>query len=100
MNIDDLALDGGLFILASPVLALRGLYRAARRFAFFNAARTASIPCRCGRPVSLVGMWRCSCRFTYQGHLLRFCPICGQIPRMVRCYGCGLTTKLPEAPDD
>src|SRR6266852_4377385 len=29
-------------------------------------------------------------------HLPRLCPLCGRVPRIVRCYTCGLTTKLPE----
>jgi hypothetical protein len=37
-----------------------------------------------------------ACGFTYRGHLLRVCPICFSLPAMVRCYDCGLTTKLPD----
>jgi hypothetical protein len=47
--------------------------------------------------VSLVGMWRCSCgNHVYRGHLLRLCPVCGTVPVVVRCYRCGVTTKLPD----
>jgi hypothetical protein len=56
-----------------------------------------AIVCECGAAVSLVNVWKCSCGFTYRGHLLRVCPVCKTIPRVVRCYACGVTTKLPEA---
>jgi len=50
----------------------------------------------CGETVSLVGLWRCGCGYTYKGHLLRVCPVCKGLPRMVRCFSCGITVKLPE----
>jgi hypothetical protein len=87
-----------LTIAASPFLLLRGITRLRHHIYFLRIASTAAIACTCGRPIFLVGIWKCSCNYTYRGHLLRHCPICGRIPRMVRCYGCGLTTKLPEAP--
>jgi len=89
----------GLTILASPILILKAVFRLRRHIHFLRIASAPAILCRCGRPIFLVGIWKCSCTFTYRGHLMRYCPICGQIPRMARCYGCGLTTKLPEAPD-
>lgn len=89
--------DGALFALASPVLAAKGMRRALERYRFFRLAMAPVIVCECGAEVSLVGLWRCSCGFTYRGHLLRICPVCGTIPCVVRCYRCGVTTKLPEA---
>jgi hypothetical protein len=90
------AIDTVLFLLASPVLFALFMYRCWKHAQFLRAATTPSLECQCGRQVSLVGIWRCSCGFTYRGHLLRLCPICGRLPSMVRCYGCGITTKLPE----
>jgi hypothetical protein len=87
-----------LTVAASPILLLRGAARLRHHWHFLRIASTAAIRCTCGRPIFLVGIWRCSCNYTYRGHLLRHCPICNRIPRMVRCYGCGLTAKLPEAP--
>jgi hypothetical protein len=89
--------DGVLFVLASPMLAVEGMRRACERYWFFRLAMAPAILCECGAEVSLVGLWRCSCGFTYRGHLLRPCPVCGTIPCVVRCYRCGVTTKLPEA---
>lgn len=89
--------DGALFLLASPILFLKGLRRAGERYRFFRLAMSPTIICGCGAEVPLVGAWRCSCGFTYRGHLLRICPVCGTIPCVVRCYRCGVTTKLPEA---
>jgi hypothetical protein len=85
-----------LWVLASPVLLVKAMLRARRRYVFFRLAMKPSIYCKCGESVSLVGFWKCSCGFTYQGHLLRRCPVCYSVPCVVRCYRCGVTTKLPE----
>jgi len=87
-----------LTIAASPILLVRAVARLRHHLYFLRIASTAAIRCTCGRPIFLVGIWKCSCTYTYRGHLLRICPICGRLPRMARCYGCGLTTKLPETP--
>jgi hypothetical protein len=89
--------DGALWVVASPVLAVKAALRARERYRFFRLAMARAVICECGAEVSLVGVWRCSCNFTYRGHLLRTCPVCGTIPCVVRCYECGVTTKLPEA---
>ena len=85
-----------LTVLASPILAVEAILRARRRYRFFRMAMEPAITCQCGESVSLVGFWKCSCGFTYQGHLLRRCPVCFSVPCVVRCYRCGITTKLPE----
>lgn len=85
-----------LTLLASPVLVVKAAWRFRKHFDFLRMASQPAIRCRCGRPIFLVGIWKCSCTYTYRGHLMRYCPICGRMPRMARCYGCGLTTKLPE----
>ena len=85
-----------LFLLASPVLLCLAVRRGLKQLRFFVAACRTQIFCECGAAVALVGLWKCSCGFTYRGHLLRLCPICGTIPCIVRCYRCGVTTKLPE----
>lgn len=86
-----------LWVLASPVLACVALWRARQRYVFLRIAMAPHLPCSCGTRIWLLGLWRCSCGFTYQGHLLRYCPVCLTIPRVVRCYRCGVTTTLPEA---
>jgi hypothetical protein len=88
--------DSALFVFASPILAVLAGRRACERYRFFRLAMQGEIPCECGAVVSLVGLWRCSCGFTYRGHLLRTCPVCETTPCVVRCYRCGVTTKLPE----
>ena len=91
--------DAVLFIrgvLCLPFRILNSCARLRNHIAFLRLATAAQIFCQCGIPISLVGLWRCSCTFTYRGHLLHVCPLCGRIPRIVRCYTCGLTTKLPE----
>ncbi len=90
-------IDGALFVFSSPILLILAARRALERYRFFELAMAPAVVCECGREISLVGLWRCSCRFTYRGHLLRPCPVCGTIPCVVRCYRCGVTTKLPEA---
>ena len=89
--------DGTLFLLASPVLFVKALRRGFRRYRFFRLATATAIECECGAEISLVGMWRCSCGYTYRGHLLRVCLVCGTIPTVARCFRCGVTSKLPEA---
>jgi hypothetical protein len=86
-----------LWLLASPILLVKWIVRGARRARFWRVSYSTRIVCRnCLKPISLVGMWRCGCGYTYRGHLLRFCPICASIPRMVRCHNCQTTAKLPE----
>ena len=88
-------LDVMLFVLASPVLAVIGTVKAIRRFSHLRLAVQPRTNCgTCGEDIVLVGFWRCGCGFTYQGHLLRICPVCGSFPRMIRCYRCGATEKV------
>jgi len=84
------------WILCLPFRMLDSCVRLRRHAAFLRLATATQIFCPCGIPISLVGLWRCSCSFIYRGHLLQLCPLCGRVPRIVRCYTCGLTTKLPE----
>ena len=85
-----------VWVLSLPFAALAGLRRLREHLAFLSLAAATQILCACGSPISLVGFWRCGCSFTYRGHLLSICPLCGRIPRIIRCYACGVTTKLPE----
>src|SRR5213080_3977873 len=79
------ALDLLLWFLASPILFLRWIFRTVRRIRFWTVAYAPRIPClNCHAPISLVGIWRCGCGYTYRGHLLRHCSVCGSLPRMVR----------------
>ena len=89
-------LDLALFFLASPVLLVRALVRGTRRVRFWHTSSITSRVCRsCGAGVSLVGLWRCQCGFTYEGHVLQLCPVCGSTPRMLCCFECGVTESLP-----
>lgn len=84
-----------LFILASPITAAMAVVRLVRRMRLLRQAIDPSLTCRtCGAEVSLVGLWRCACGHTYQGHLLRPCSVCGAVPRMVRCFRCGTTRPI------
>jgi hypothetical protein len=84
-----------LFVLASPILVVRATVRGLRRFRVLRAAARPAIACRtCGAAISLVGLWRCGCGFTYQGHLLRVCPVCGSFPAFARCYQCQATERI------
>jgi hypothetical protein len=86
-----------LWLLASPILFLKGIQALVRRWRFYREAYRSELTCHnCRSAISLVGLWRCSCGFTYCGHLLRTCPVCATLPRMVRCYTCQTTEKLPE----
>lgn len=84
-----------LWVLASPIIAIAAIIRAMRSVRILWLAIQPAMTCpTCGNQVSLVGMWRCSCGFCYQGHLLRFCPICKMFPQVVRCYRCNATEKV------
>ena len=90
-------LDVVLFVVASPILLVKALFRGGRLLDFYRVSYLPEIPCRaCRRMISLVGIWRCACGYTYRGHLLRVCPVCRSLPQMVRCFACGVTEKLPE----
>jgi len=80
---------GALWVLASPIFFVQVILRTARRYRFFRLAMEPTIPCECGEMLSLVGFWKCSCGFTYQGHLLRRCPVCFSVPCVIRCYPAG-----------
>jgi hypothetical protein len=83
--------------LALPLFCLRSVLVLIKRRRFWSIAYRASIPCpTCDATISLVGIWQCRCGYTYRGHLLRECPVCHSLPRMVRCFSCGTTKLLPE----
>src|SRR5260370_31399815 len=83
--------------LASPILFLRFMHRAFQRWQFWRMAYTSPIVCRgCRSPIWLVGIWRCGCGYTYRGHLLRACPVCRSLRRIVPCFASGVTKKLPQ----
>lgn len=89
--------DFVLWFFACPVLFIRWLFRLIRRYRFYRMAYTTRITCTtCGAEISLLGVWRCRCGWTSASHLMRRCPICGSLPRMVRCFNCGATELLPE----
>jgi hypothetical protein len=93
----NLWVDVAIFVLASPILAVKAVRRTVQRYRFVRLAMEPAIMCECGAIVSLVGCWQCSCKsWVYKGHLLRRCPVCHTTPCVVRCYRCGVTTKLPE----
>lgn len=91
-----LALDVLLWLLASPIIVVLWGVRLSRRIRFWKTAYTVQVACgHCGTAISLVGLWKCGCGHTYAGHLLRVCPICHSLPRVVRCFSCGVTRLLP-----
>ena len=84
-----------LWLLASPIIAVVGIVRAVRAARTLRLAMRPEFPCRtCGNRIALVGMWRCACGFCYQGHLLRYCPVCKTLPQVARCYQCNATEKV------
>ena len=84
------------WLIVGPILLARFILRAFQWFDFWAVAYRHDISCRnCGSAISLVGIWRCRCGYTYKGHVLRSC-VCGSLPRMVRCFQCGITQELPK----
>jgi hypothetical protein len=83
------------YILSSPFLLIWGMVEAFKYFRTLGRAIAPSVICRtCRNQIALVGMWQCECGFTYQGHLMRPCPICHRVPRVARCYQCNTTNLL------
>ena len=97
---NDFITDLVLWALASPILLFQQGLRLWRQWQFWKMAYTPEIAClNCGASVSLVGQWQCpTCKWTYNGHVMREC-LCGTVPRVVRCYQCSITHKLPELSD-
>jgi len=95
----NLILDIVLWLLASPILFVQWILRMVKQIRFWTAAYSPHLPCRnCGSRISLVGIWKCGCGFTSRSHLVRHCPCCSSLPRVVRCVNCGVTLMLPEEP--
>ena len=93
------AIDFILFLLASPILLVQWSVRMVKLAKFWKMAYTPYVPCHnCGARISLVGLFRCSCGYTYRGHVLRPCPVCHSLPRLLRCVYCTVTRLLPEEP--
>lgn len=85
------------WLLLAPIILVRFILGAFRSFDFWFMSYRPEILCRnCGATISLVGIWRCRCGYTYKGRLLRSCPVCDVLPRMARCFGCGVTQELPK----
>lgn len=86
------------YLLASPFLAVVLWRRGLRYWTVLQLAVTPAIHCyHCGARISLVGVFECrGCGYTFRGHLLQPCAICGyaKIPRVARCGQCRVTTKL------
>jgi hypothetical protein len=91
-----LLLDALLFLLASPIFLLQALRCGRKQVRFFALASRQSLFCECGEEISLVGLWKCPCGFTYRGHLVTVCPVCEALPKVVRWYVCCVTTRLPD----
>lgn len=85
------------WLIVIPILLFRFILVGFGRFDFWVTAYRHEIVCRnCNSAISLVGIWRCRCGYTYRGHLMRSCPVCDAMPRMVRCFQCGTTEELPK----
>jgi hypothetical protein len=83
------------YMLALPFLIIWGMIRIARYVRLLTLSVSPSIACiGCRSEVALLGIWRCRCGFTYKGHLMRPCPVCARVPRVVRCLNCSVTTQL------
>ena len=89
--------DAVLWCLASPLFLIRSCIGFLGGIEFWRVAYSTELACpHCLAKISLIGMWRCGCGYTYTGHLLRRCPICRTMPRIVRCFSCGVSRHLPE----
>jgi len=86
---------GAAYILAAPLLLVWAAVKAVRYVRLLIRSVSGSAVCvGCHREVPLLGIWQCECGFRYEGHLLTPCSICHRVPKIARCFHCGLTTKL------
>ncbi len=95
-KMSDKSVDVAIVLLASPIYGVLAVRRLIRKWRFLRIASATSIRCECGMEVPLVGLWRCGCGFVARSHLLTVCPSCHSVPSRIRCFRCGVTTKLPE----
>jgi len=53
-----------------------------------------SIPCStCGTPIPQLGLWECSCSFSFYSAYFAPCPLCRAVPLFIVCGRCGASTK-------
>lgn len=84
-----------LFALASPILLIRACARLLRHIAFLRMSIQPTLRCRtCSAQIPMLGMWKCGCGSTFQGHVLSECEVCHSVPSMIRCYRCGATQAV------
>lgn len=87
--------DLALFLLASPILAVRAVVRFLRHLSFLRMTVQSTLTCPlCKGTISLLGMYKCACGHVFQGHLLSNCESCGSSPSLIRCYRCGATKPV------
>lgn len=90
-----LLINAALLVLSAPFALVVAAVRLSRQLQLARLASQESFICStCSNEVSLLGFWRCTCGHTYQGHLLRECPVCSSIPKMARCFECSATRML------
>ena len=54
------------------------------------------LPCPgCGRSISLLGRWQCTCNYVFDGFYFSRCPVCSSKPPYIRCGRCGVGIKNP-----
>lgn len=83
------------YILALPFLIIWGIRRMDKYMRVLVLSVSPSTPCvACKSEVTLLGIWRCSCGYTFKGHYMTPCSMCGRVPRLVRCLNCSVTTRL------
>lgn len=88
-------LDLALLVLASPILLIRAVVRFLRHLAFLRLSIQQTLTCpTCNGTISLLGMWKCDCGHSFQGHVLSICECCGSVPSLIRCYRCGATKTV------
>lgn len=84
-----------LYLFSLPLLLIWHLIRGIRGLRSLHHAQITSIQCsNCNYHISLVGIWKCACGYTYRGHVMRCCPQCSRTANLVRCLRCQVTYKL------
>lgn len=80
-----------------PLLLGRFLYRWTGKAigAFVLATRDSLICPGCHGRIDLVGRFKCTCGFVFDGFVFSRCEVCGKVPSFVACQECGVCVKSP-----
>jgi len=83
------------FILLLPISLFKTIKKSVFLIRRLKRSVQTNIVCsNCQHTIPLTGMWQCTCGFQYTGHILKVCPLCQNVPNLIRCPECGVTKLI------